>query len=103
MDLTDWPALYANKNCRLVYLHCVLKAEYGNSWEGFCVTSYRRLADETGISVSAVRWALKQLAKYSVVRVKAISNTQHPTQQYYKSIAVQVGKKLNKQKQVTSK
>lgn len=67
IDITQCDALYTNTNIRLVYLHLVLKAGYHDHDKDIVNTSIRRLAADVGISVSATRHAIKQLAKYKMV------------------------------------
>lgn len=68
IDISQARQLYSNHNVRLVYLHMVLKAGYHDNDKDIVVTSVRRLADEVGITVSATRHALKQLAKWQMIR-----------------------------------
>lgn len=68
IDLTEIKVLYRNINARLVYLHMALKAGYHDTDRDLLEMSIRRLADEVGLSVSATRHALEQLAKYQLVK-----------------------------------
>lgn len=59
---------YTDVNAKSVFIHCLLKANYKegnfknvNIPRGSFVTSYQKLADETGLTVSKVRTALKNL------------------------------------------
>ena len=63
IDIEDYPTLYRNLNCRLVYLHMVLRAGYHDNDRDLVDISIRRLSMQVGISVSAVRNALQQLER----------------------------------------
>lgn len=67
IDLTEYPALYNNINVRLVYMHMVLKSGYHDNDRDLCSLSVRRLANEVGITISAVRHALRMLSAYGMV------------------------------------
>lgn len=67
IDITEWPALYKNPATRIVYLHMVLKSGYHDHDRDLAVTSIRRLAWDTGLTVSATRHALEQLEKYHLL------------------------------------
>lgn len=67
IDLTASRTLYRNKNVRLVYFHLCLVAGYHDQDRDWCDKSIRQLAGETGISVAAVRHALKQLETAKMV------------------------------------
>lgn len=65
--LINWE-WYSNKNDRLVWLHCLLKANWNNGYfegkeipRGSFVTSYKNLAKEIGISVQQLRTSLNHL------------------------------------------
>lgn len=70
LDLREWPSLYANHNIRLVYLHLVLVAGYHDHNRDLTNISIRRLSEETGITISAVRNALEQLEKVRLIKRK---------------------------------
>lgn len=65
IDLSEFPAVYRNKNVRLVYLHLVLKSGYHDNDRDLIDISIRNLAWAVGLSVSATRHALHilELAK----------------------------------------
>lgn len=59
---------YEDKNCRLLFLHLLLSVNYEDkNWKGLVVeagsmiTSIRKLAEESGLSVQQVRTALSKL------------------------------------------
>lgn len=61
------PEIYRNLNTRAVYLHLVLKSGYHDNDRDKIRISMRQLASDTGLSLSAVRNALKQLEKNSMI------------------------------------
>lgn len=61
------PDLYRNLNTRAVYLHLVLKSGYHDEDRDKSKLSIRRLAAETGLTVSAVRNAFQQLEKAAMI------------------------------------
>lgn len=61
IDLSEFPALYSNHNIRLVYLHLVVKCGYHDGDRDQYSRSIRALAADCGLTVSAVRNAIKQL------------------------------------------
>lgn len=79
--ITDWE-WYLNTNTFRIFIHCLLKANYKDKqWQGMTikrgqfVTSQYRLADETGLSRTAVKHALKNLQKTNELTYK--SSTQN--------------------------
>lgn len=61
IDITEQPAVYRNINCRLLYLHLALRSGYHDADRDMIDISIRRLAMETGLTVSATRHALRVL------------------------------------------
>jgi len=61
IDITEIPALYRNVNARLLYLHLVLVAGYHDDDRDLADISIRRLASDTGLTVSATRHAIRML------------------------------------------
>lgn len=61
IDITEFPTIYRNQNCRLLYLHMVLRSGWHDTDRDMLQISIRRLAMEVGVSVAAVRHALAQL------------------------------------------
>lgn len=61
IDLTEFRQLYRNKNAVLVYLHLALRSGWHDHDRDIVETSVRNLAYDTGLSVAAVRHALKIL------------------------------------------
>lgn len=60
-------SLYRNPNVRLVYLHLCLRAGYHDDDRDVVALSYRQLAAEVGITLSACRHALKILTDHKMV------------------------------------
>lgn len=63
IDISEEGMIYKNVNCRLVYLHLVLKSGYHDDDRDMISISIRTLAARVGISVGATRHALEQLQK----------------------------------------
>lgn len=61
IDISEFPAIYRNRNARLLYIHMALKAGYHDYDRDLLTTSIRSLSSQTGLTVSAVRHALAQL------------------------------------------
>lgn len=61
IDISEYPTLYRSDAVRLVYLHLVLKAGYHDSDRDLCGLSLRRIVQETGLTLSSVRCAIKRL------------------------------------------
>lgn len=68
IDLSEFPAVYRNKNVRLVYLHLVLKSGYHDNDRDLIDISIRNLAWAVGLSVSATRHALHTLEQAKMIR-----------------------------------
>lgn len=67
IDLSEYASLYRNHNVRLVYLHMVLKSGWHDEDRDILDQSIRVLAQGTGLSISTVRHALKQLEKSHLI------------------------------------
>lgn len=67
IDISEMSEVYRNLNTRAVYLHLVLKSGYHDDDRDKIRISIRRLAAESGLTVSAVRNALQQLEKASMI------------------------------------
>lgn len=67
IDITDHPEVYGNQNARLVYFHMALKSGYHDDDRDQLKTSYRRLAADVGLTVSATRHAIAQLERASLI------------------------------------
>jgi hypothetical protein len=73
----DWE-WYDDINCKIIYIHCLLRANHINKKyrgenvsRGTFLTSYADLARETGLSVKQVRTALSKLAPQYVTSERA--------------------------------
>lgn len=67
IDIREFPTIYRNINCRMVYLHLCLSCGYHDSDRDISQLSLRRLAEEVGITLSATRNALRVLEKHGLV------------------------------------
>lgn len=67
IDISEQSAVYKNVNCRLVYLHLVLKSGYHDTDRDMIDISLRNLAWQVGITVSATRHALAILQRYQLL------------------------------------
>ena len=67
IDISEYPTLYRNLNIRLVYLHLCLASGYHDDDRDLYQGSIRTLARQTGLTIAAVRHALDQLLKASMV------------------------------------
>ena len=70
IDLRDWPKLYRSASVRLVYLHLVLASGYHDNNRDRIDISVRRLMIDTGLSMGAVRHAIRQLEDAKLIRHK---------------------------------
>lgn len=78
---------YSNTNDRLVFIHCLLSANWEDGWfegvnipRGSFATSYKNLAKEIGISVQSLRTSLKHL--------KSTNNITHETNKQFSIITI---------------
>lgn len=67
IDISEIPAIYRSQNARLVYVHLALRCGYHDTDRDIADISVRRLALEVGVSVSAVRHALRLLERMKLV------------------------------------
>lgn len=70
IDITQQPAVYRNINCRLLYLHLCLMAGYHDNDRDLCHVSIRQLAAQIGLTISAVRHALRILSNAKLVTLQ---------------------------------
>lgn len=68
IDLREWPQAYKSVGVRLLYLHLCLAAGYHADDRDKCLHSYRQLAQDTGLTLSAARHAVKQLLKLGLLK-----------------------------------
>lgn len=67
IDISEVNAVYRNIHARLLYFHMALKAGYHDEDRDILDVSLRRLAEDVGLSVSAVRHALHLLERAQLV------------------------------------
>lgn len=67
IDLSELP-IYQSKSVRLLYLHLCLRAGYHKENQDIITDSLTRIARDTGMTVSAVRCALRQLIAASLAQ-----------------------------------
>ena len=67
IDISEIPGLYRSQNARLTYVHLALRCGYHDTDRDIADISVRRLALEVGVSVSAVRHALRLLERFKLI------------------------------------
>ena len=67
IDMTATPELYKCVNARLVYLHMTLTCGYHDYDRDICHIGLRTLAEQVGITFSAVRHATMLLERYHYI------------------------------------
>ncbi|TYB79165.1 hypothetical protein [Bizionia myxarmorum] len=79
-ELTEWE-WYTDINTYKVFTHCLLKVNYSKKrWQGILIqkgefiTSYEKLAVETGLTISKVRTSLKKLDSTGYILVETTVN-----------------------------
>lgn len=79
-DFVDWE-WYTDVNTCKVFLHCLIKVNYSQKkWQGVFidkgqfVTSYEKLAIETGLTISKVRTALSKLESTSDIYIETTTS-----------------------------
>lgn len=68
IDVSQTPALYHSDSVRLLYLHLCLRCGYHDDDKGLVRQSIRVMAADTGLTISAVRHAMKVLEKWSLLK-----------------------------------
>lgn len=68
IDISQLPVVWNNKNTTYLYIYLALKCGYHDSDRDTIKISIRKLAAETGMTVSAVRNSLKTLQKVGLIR-----------------------------------
>lgn len=68
IDITEMPDIYHNVNCRLIYLHLVLKSGYHDNDRDIIRTSLRRIAADTGVTISAARHAISSMERSGLLK-----------------------------------
>lgn len=86
IDISEFPAIYRNRNARILYLHLVLKSGYHDDDRDLVTLSIRNLAAYSGLTISAVRHSLGVLERAQLLtktpqgyRVKKWVATETPT------------------------
>ena len=67
IDISEFPLVYKNLNARLVYFHLALRSGYHDDDRDVIEISIRRLASDSGVTISAARHALKILEKAKLI------------------------------------
>jgi DNA-binding transcriptional regulator YhcF (GntR family) len=75
-NIMDWE-WYSDITTRGIFIHCLLRANHSNTkWRGIelekgqFVTSYKKLAEENGVSLQTVRTHIKRLIKSGNLTIK---------------------------------
>lgn len=69
IDITEFPNVYNNVHARMLYFHLCLKSGYHDDDRDMLHMSLRRLADDVGMTLSALRHALKVLHACRLISV----------------------------------
>lgn len=67
IDISEMPDIYRNPGTRLLYMHLALKAGYHDDDRDQVRLSLRQICGGSGLTLSAVRHALKQLERAKLV------------------------------------
>lgn len=68
IDISEYPVLYGCVSARIIYLHLVLKAGWGERNQDYCRGSIRQLQGELHMTFSAVRHGLGVLLKMGMIK-----------------------------------
>lgn len=68
IDITEYPDIYRCLSARLIYLHLVLRAGWGERNQDYIRGSIRRLEGELGLTFSAVRHGLRVLIRAGMLK-----------------------------------
>lgn len=68
IDISEYPVLYGCVSARMIYLHLVLKAGWGERNQDYCRGSIRQLQGELGMTFAAVRHGLGVLLKMGMIK-----------------------------------
>lgn len=68
IDITEIPAVYRCQSARILYIHMALRAGYHDNDRDLLDVSLRRLADGSGLSISAVRHGLQILERAGLIK-----------------------------------
>ncbi|MFC0604935.1 hypothetical protein [Winogradskyella pulchriflava] len=79
-NIVDWE-WYTDVNAKALFMHCLLKVNYSaKRWQGILIkkgefiTSYEKLAIETGLTISKVRTALSKLQLSDDIHIETTSS-----------------------------
>lgn len=67
IDIRDFPSIWKSDSCRMLYLYACLACGFEDYNRDELRESIRKLAEHTGLTVSATRHALAQLAKARLI------------------------------------
>ena len=68
IDISQTPDLYRSESVRLLYLHLCMRCGYHDDDKGLVRQSIRAMASDTGLTISAVRHAMRVLEKWSLLK-----------------------------------
>lgn len=68
IDISQTPDLYRSESVRLLYLHLCMRCGYHDDDKGLIRQSIRAMASDTGLTISAVRHAMRVLEKWSLLK-----------------------------------
>lgn len=68
IDISEYPVLYGCVSARIIYLHLVLKAGWGERNQDYCRGSIRQLQGELHMTFAAVRHGLGVLLKMGMIK-----------------------------------
>lgn len=73
IDIREFPPIYRNHNAKLVYLHLVLVSGYHDEDRDQTTISIRQIGYDTGLTLSAVRHAIKVLTAAGLISRNGIT------------------------------
>lgn len=73
IDIREFPQIYRNENAKLVYLHMVLISGYHDEDRDQTTISIRQIGYDTGLTLSAVRHAIKVLTAAGLISRNGIT------------------------------
>lgn len=68
IDISESSTLYKSANCRLLYLHLILKCGYHDDDRDLLHTSFASMASSLGITLSACRHAVSMLERAGLLK-----------------------------------
>lgn len=110
IDIREIPRVYRNINARILYLHLVLVSGYHDEDRDICRLSLRGMATQSGLTLSALRHALKILQDEGLVahegeqwRITKFILDKKPTPRRQSSVGVIDREKLSKDQEQTAR